>query len=270
MQLAWVYTGFPSNGYREWSYDSKPQTAWLIRKGSVTLKFSLENETYGAGQWVFPKTEDGTQEFSEDAEILSVRFIAEWPTGELLFDRSKSYSRAMSELREFTRISERLARAVSREFPEIYSSLPHVPGSHRCYFNFQRLLYGWIQAYSLVMEGFGLTARTIGPIDDRIREAIHTMETQRLSYSLREKDLAAHSGLSISQFNKLFHRDVGITPKEYWENKRIENARIALLGSVRSIKSIAMDLGFSSLPHFSGWVKKNLGKSPREFRSAQV
>lgn len=175
----------------------------------------------------------------------------------------------MSELREFTRISERLARAVSREFPEIYAGLPMAPGSHRTYFSFQRLLYGWIQAYSLVMEGFGLTARTIGPMDDRIREAIHIMETQRLSQSLREKNLAAQSGLSLSQFNKLFHRNVGTTPKKYWENKRIETARIALLGSAKSIKSIALDLGFSSLPHFSGWVKKKLGKSPRELRLLQ-
>jgi AraC-like DNA-binding protein len=257
LQLVWVYTGFPSKHYRFSSYEPKPQMAWLIRKGSVTLKFPLEEEIYSAGQ------------FSDDAEILSIRFIAEWPTGEYLFDRSKSYSRHMSELREFTRISERLSRAVFREFPDIYEQLPTVHGSNRCYFSFQRLLYGWIQAYSLVMEGFGLSARTIGTIDERIRGAIHTMERQRLSQLLREKELAASSGLSVSQFNKLFHRDIGMTPKAYWENKRIENACIALQGSTRSIKSIAIDLGFSSLPHFSGWVKKNLGKSPREFRSTK-
>ncbi len=252
------------------AYESRPQAAWLIRKGSLKLRFAPAVETYRAGQWVFPKAADGIQEFSEDAEILSIRFIAEWPTGELLFDRSKSHARSMSELREFTRISERLARAVSREFPEIYAGLPMAPGSHRTYFSFQRLLYGWIQAYALAMEGFGLTARTIGPMDDRIRGAVHTMETQRLSQLFREKSLAARSGLSLSQFNKLFHRDVGTTPKKYWDNKRVETARIALQGSAKSIKSIALDLGFSSLPHFSGWVKKRLGQSPRQLRSGRA
>ena len=267
LQLAWVYAGSPEKNYQTGHFEAQPQAAWLIRKGTVSLKFSLGTETYKAGQWVFPKVEEGVQKFSDDAEILSIRFVAEWPSGELLFDRSKSHSRPMSELRNFTRLSERLARVVSREYPGVYSQLLHARGSHRFYFGFQRLLYGWIQAYSQVMEGFGLTAHTIEPIDDRIRGAIHTMETQSLCRLLRGKTLAAESGLSVSQFNKLFHRDIGTTPKEYWENKRINNARTALLGSKKSIKSIALDLGFSSLPHFSGWVKKRLGKSPRELRS---
>lgn len=265
-QLTWIYDGPPGKKYQKNEYLSQPQAAWLIRKGTVTLTLGGTRERYRAGYWVFPRDKQGYQEFSPDAQILSIRFVAEWPTGEPLFDRSKSYAIPVGQMTEFTRISELLEQHVGREYPGVTIELQRMSGSPRRFFEMQRLLYDWLQAYTAAMERLGLTPHTIARLDDRVREAVHLLEKRALNHPLRERELALLVGLSLSQLNKLFVRNLGKTPTEYWEEKRLSIARLTLLSSNRSIKSIAYDLGFSSLPHFSAWVKKKLGRSPRQFR----
>ncbi|PAW78060.1 MAG: hypothetical protein B9S32_09240 [Verrucomicrobia bacterium Tous-C9LFEB] len=265
-QLAWIYDGPLGKKYQQNEYLSHPQAAWLIRKGTVTLTLGNTRECYREGYWVFPRDKKGYQEFSPDAQILSIRFVAEWPTGEPLFDRSKSYAISAAKLPEFTRISEMLEQHVGREYPGVTVELQRMSGSPRRFFEMQRMLYDWMQAYTAAMESQGLTPHTIAKLDDRVREAVHILEKRTLNHPLRERELAILVGLSLSQLNKLFVRNLGKTPTEYWEEKRLSAARLTLLSSERSIKSIAYDLGFSSLPHFSAWVKKKLGQSPRHFR----
>lgn len=265
LQLAWVYDG-PVGPYRKHEYLAHPISAWLIREGTVKLRFASGKEDYQAGNWVFPRAEDGQQEFSQGARILSVRFVAEWPTGEFLYDRSRSRSKPADELSELTRIGERLARYVGGAFPGVTVDFRRMPGSPQRYFGTQRLLHGWMLAYSAAMEKLGLAPHLIEQLDVRVRDALHLMEMRPLNHPLREKELADSVGLSISQLNKLFMQDLGRSPTEVWEEKRVRMARLALLGTERDIKSIAYSLGFSSLPHFSSWVTKKFGHSPRTFR----
>lgn len=264
-QLTWVYEGSPRDGFPR--YWGTPTPAWLLRRGTVTLTFASHQEKYQSGFWIFPCMENGAQEFSHDAEILSVRFVAEWPTGECLFDRSRSYCIPMQKLPKLTRIAERMARLVGREFPGVHSELPTRSGSLRSHFEMQRLLCGWILSYADAMESQGLAPCTIGQLDPRVRQAVHILETRPLSQPLRERELAQKVGLCVSHLNKLFFSTLGKTPNEYWETKKEHTARIALLESKRSSKSIAYDLGFKSLSHFSLWVKKKFGQSPRSLRN---
>lgn len=266
LQLFWVSESAPTSPYRHSEYRAQPQAAWLIRRGSVRLKFSGFEETFESGYWVFPRAEDGWQEFSADADILSLRFIAEWPTGEPLFDRSVSRAIPKDDLAAFTRISTRLVHTVEKEFPGLHARLVDARGSLRHHFGFQRLLNGWMLEYAAAMERLGLTPYTLDRLDERVKGALHAMHVQPINQLLSEHELALKTGLSVSQLNKLFVRDIGRTPKEYWEEKRIHTARLALLDTSRSVKTIAYDLGFSSLQHFSSWSKKRLGQTPRDFR----
>lgn len=265
VHLVWAYVG-PTQ-YPHWMLPPSLTTAWLIRRGQVKLTCGTERKTYRAGLWVFPQAGEGRQDFSDDARILSVRFGAQWPTGEYLFERSRTVSFPMEEAPRLTRMAERLARFVTRTFPGTTLDLGQVGGpSPEKYFEMQRLLYGWVGEYSAAMRRQGLSPNTIGRLDDRVRRAVHLMESQRLSLPLREDDLARATGLSVAQLNRLFLRDLGTTSAEYWERKRTEAARLAIAESSRSMKSIAYDLGFGSLSHFSTWTRKKLGASPRQLR----
>ncbi len=73
-QLLWIYDEPLGRSGRSGHYWNYPTAAWLIRRGTVRLRFGKDTETYHAGQWVFPRLAEGTQSFSKDAEILSVRF----------------------------------------------------------------------------------------------------------------------------------------------------------------------------------------------------
>jgi len=265
VHLAWAYEGRPQNAH--WVIPVTMISAWLIRRGHVDLTFDGKKKRYKAGSWVFPRMEKGRQDFSDDAAILSVRFNAQWPTGDYLFDRSRTIAFPVDEAPRLARIGERLVRFVARTFPGTTVYLPLVNAADPDhYFEMQRLLYGWIAEYTSAMKRQGLRPNTIGHLDSRVRHAIHLMESQPLSRPLRERDVAAESGLSVAQLNRLFATSLGYSPAEYREQRRIETARQALLESDRSVKSIAYDIGFSSLPHFSAWARKKLGASPRELR----
>lgn len=265
VQLLWAYSG-PLEKWQSSALETDSIAAWLLRKGSVTLTYKSGTETHGTGRWIFPRAEDGWQDFSADAEILSIRFVAEWPTGESLFDRSQTRTIPANQFPRMTRIAERLARLAAISFPGVKEELRRMPGSPEKFFELQRLLYGWMLEYTAAMKTQKLDPHVLAQIDSRVRIAIHLMEMRSLSEPLREHELAKNAGLSTSQLNRLFVRQMGKTPADYWEEKRINSARLALLRSDQNIKSIAFDLGFSSLPHFSTWIKKKFGKSPRELR----
>lgn len=268
VRLIWAYDGSPTP-YARCVIPSSPFAAWFIRKGSVTLTYGQARTVYCEGCWVFPQGREGWQEFKAGSEILSIRFSAEWPNGQPLFDRSRTVTFSESEGGpEMLRIGARLARFVQRKFPGVKSELRWMSGSPGLYFDLLRLFHGWMHAYTDVMERRGFTPIVAGKIDDRVREAVHLMESQSLNAPLRVGDLVAKLGLSISQLNRLFVRDIGKTPAEYWEERRVATARQALQESRLSIKTVAYDLGFSSLPHFSKWVKKKIGKSPRAVRTS--
>lgn len=269
VQLLWAYDG-PLKKWHSCALEPAPVAAWLLRKGKVTLTYKDGQETFRTGRWIFPRSQEGWQEFSHDTEILSIRFAAQWPTGQHLFDRSQSYSFPARELPHMTRIAERIARIIAAKYPGVNEALRRMPGSPEQFFELQRLLYSWMKEYTATMKSRGLTPNILGQIDSRVRAAVHTMENRTVNLPLREHDLARDAGLSVSQLNRLFVKELGKTPADYWEEKRIHMATQALLHSEQNIKSIAYDLGFSSLPHFSTWIKKKFGKSPRDLRGEQV
>jgi AraC family transcriptional regulator of arabinose operon len=82
----------------------------------------------------------------------------------------------------------------------------------------------------------------------------------------REPELARLSGLSLSQFKRLFVRDLGLTPREWLNRKRLEAARVRLRETTAPVKRIGYELGFRSPNHFSSWFRKQTGRTPGRFR----
>jgi len=266
LQVIWAYDGRIESHFRHAAYSGEANPAWLIREGSVTLRFPDGEETYSQNTWVFPRLGGGQQDFSHDARILSVRFLAEWPNGQPLFDRSRSIAVAAAESRALTRLGERLARRMNRPFSPRRLLSRQLPASLPDFLEVQRLHYGWLVAYVRLMQEQGLVPRSVDKLDDRVGGALNILEMRALHLPPREAELAELCGVSKSQLNRLFVANIGKTPAEYWDEKRLRAARLFLLETRRSIKSIAYEMGFNSLPHFSAWVRRKFGASPREIR----
>ena len=77
------------------------------------------------------------------------------------------------------------------------------------------------------------------------------------------------SGMSRSSFASGFRDTVGVTPAAYLQQWRVGLAQKALLQG-KSLKHIAMDVGYGSEAALSRAFKAQSGKSPREWRNARA
>jgi AraC-like DNA-binding protein len=77
--------------------------------------------------------------------------------------------------------------------------------------------------------------------------------------------LAKRAKISEVYFRKLFREHLGITPKQFILNARIEEAKRLLDEGISSISSISSACGFSSVYHFSRAFKTAVGITPSEY-----
>ena len=78
--------------------------------------------------------------------------------------------------------------------------------------------------------------------------------------------LAALSGLSRAHFNRVFRRWTGYSPREYQQQRRIEKARQLLVNMNKSVKQVAMELGFADVFQFSRTFTRLDSLPPTEYR----
>jgi AraC-like DNA-binding protein len=85
----------------------------------------------------------------------------------------------------------------------------------------------------------------------------------KLSVSL----LADSVGCAPDYLSHLFHKETGVTLKNYITSQRIELAKGMLRRDSLSISEISYSIGFKHPSYFSKCFHAIVGKSPREFRS---
>jgi len=102
-----------------------------------------------------------------------------------------------------------------------------------------------------------------------VRKALHYIENH-LDESLALEDVAIHSGLSISQFCKVFKETTTSTFTEYVNRRRIEWARRELLRPGSRITEVAFRVGFASLSQFNRSFHRYTSESPRDYRRRRL
>ena len=92
---------------------------------------------------------------------------------------------------------------------------------------------------------------------------------RNLSTPIKVSDIAASWGISEVHLRRIFHQYVGMSPKQYMEEKRLIAAKDFLLATTRPLKEIATQCGFASQHYFSRCFKKKYGISPTQLRIRQ-
>ena len=77
--------------------------------------------------------------------------------------------------------------------------------------------------------------------------------------------LAKQLGMSYSNFRRVFKKETGHAPGEYFIEMKINRAKQLLLAD-KSIQEVADLLGFDSTYYFSRLFKSRTGSSPSTFR----
>lgn len=115
----------------------------------------------------------------------------------------------------------------------------------------------------------GISEETNWPDVERLTPAIDFMDANfRSSPPLAH--VARRARMAPNYFHRLFVREMAVTPFQYMESKRLDDAR-RLLGDGRlSVKEVAALSGYENPLYFSRVFHRHFGSPPSAFRSIQL
>jgi AraC-like DNA-binding protein len=103
----------------------------------------------------------------------------------------------------------------------------------------------------------------------RIRLAMEYM-LSNLARAVSLAELSEVSGLSPSQFLRVFKTTTNLSPHRYLTQARLAHARELLADSARPLAQVALDAGFSSQSHLTWAFHNYYGTTPAVFRKASA
>ncbi|WP_165822392.1 helix-turn-helix domain-containing protein [Paenibacillus montanisoli] len=127
----------------------------------------------------------------------------------------------------------------------------------RCYTTWMDLLL----LFLLQHQSSGSLSLSVAASADVIRSSV----SSEISISA----LAKRCGLSESAYRASFKEAYGVSPKQYQQQCRIEEAKWLLRSTSRPIQLIGEQVGFTTIHSFSAWFQKKEGASPTDWRKMQ-
>lgn len=102
--------------------------------------------------------------------------------------------------------------------------------------------------------------------DERIKKTLEYIHSNIYDCISLDK-LAEMTFLSKDHFIRLFKQEIGITPLQYINLKKIEKAQLILVTEDTSIKNIAFRLSFNDYSYFNRLFKKITKVTPKEYKN---
>lgn len=93
---------------------------------------------------------------------------------------------------------------------------------------------------------------------------------QNINSPISLSQLADIAGLNPIYFSNLFTRLMGISPIQYINKRRIENAQSLLLSTDDSLEHVALQVGINDVFYFSRLFKKITGTCPSAYRKQHI
>lgn len=119
---------------------------------------------------------------------------------------------------------------------------------------------------SMVLLGAGQPQSSSAALAEKVRDYIQ--EHYRSALTIEEIAELVH--FSPDYLSKCFRIRYGIPPSEYVTQLRMEQAMLQLIGTRRSIREIAAEVGYAELSVFSRAFTNAQGMSPSAFRNQAV
>jgi AraC-like DNA-binding protein len=272
-RLLWIYENHvaPNSSHQEMRV-TEFHSLWLVKEGEVDMNFS-DNSSYHAttGSWVV--TTPGmkkTQQFSENAHILSIAFSAGWPGSKNLFQLEAPIIFSANNNIELNQRAKKLLDYISQNVTPEYTQQQSTSFEFSVYtkiqFHFWTFLYEW---YNVMIHN-QCTPQLKSDIDPRLKPALPILQQHHFNHPLPYNRLCRNTGLSRSHFDRRFKQEFKTSPKKFCEQICLENATHQLTSKTLSVKEIAYDLGFVNTSHFCTWFKRKKHQTPEEYRHSFV
>ncbi|MDE2398811.1 MAG: helix-turn-helix domain-containing protein, partial [Burkholderiales bacterium] len=131
-----------------------------------------------------------------------------------------------------------------------------------------------VKALRIMIEEQPLPSRTLQPeevISERSTDSLVHKAMLRLEQQLQQQipmpELCAELGIGRRQLERRFRQDVGLSPAEYRHRLRLKRARWLLESTDLEVTAVALECGFQDSASFARSFRKEVGFSPRAWRS---
>lgn len=266
-ELYWVYEGKVKAEFLTLKEGDDPnRAAYLIRKGSLLVVTKHGKVSCQAGDWIIPGSLMLQRDFSPDAEILSIRFTIDWPDGKPCLDWDVALSFASSDFPELEQKAAHMLESIGEIMPQPNTRFLYSRGELSDHLRVRGSFISWLSCLVEINDSLNASSPLLEHVDERVFESARLMDRHPLDAAFSEKELAKAVHLSVSQLDRLFSKEYGMTPKQYLDQRRMQAATAQLETSSIPIKQLSYELGFNSLSYFSRWFRTKTGVSPREYR----
>lgn len=110
-----------------------------------------------------------------------------------------------------------------------------------------------------------LKSRFLGTID-MAKENFERIVVENIFKDVSIEDLAQQCNRSLTSFKKEFRRRFGMPPHKWIIRQRMQQARLWLISTEKSISEIGYESAFANTSHFIKLFKKEFGLTPAAFR----
>jgi len=266
-ELFWVYDG-PEQGCGQVIHADHRHGywLWLIRKGNVTLQSGNAVLTAKQGQWMLSPHAETTQQFSRGAQILSIHFQSQWPTGENLFAGEQGMVWAASRTPSLEKTVSSVRQLARRHFPGARLDYFHRTAGHVLFMRMQSRFALFLAEFSQAMQELGRNFYYPDACDERLLQVLERLQEGPLRGSFPWDLAMKETCLSRRHIDRLLFEYSGMTAHSYWDTLKAGAAVRLLETTDFSIKETAYQLGFKQASHFTKWFQLKTGRSPKSHR----
>lgn len=127
------------------------------------------------------------------------------------------------------------------------------------------------EVFSLIYDVFYQYTSRVARIrslkaDSPLIRAVASYVQEHIREPIRVSSISEHLGYSESHLCRTFKKETGKTLSEYIHDEKMEEAKLLLSSTDKSIIDLALCLGYSSHAYFATLFKKRTGMTPGEFR----
>lgn len=265
VRLIRFYEGAPIGP--EGTFSAPLFVVWHLLEGSVTVRNENYTTRAGPGDWVVCLPGRHYQRFSKNARLLSMHFGISC-SGAILSWRGQEAVRLPPGAFLSALAGNLRSEIANCSLPEHYvvgergPCLP-LPLQLRLQSAALSFLYPLLDRLA---QNCGVWVEAWKGSDARTRLSLEWFAGRSWAEPFSRDALAERCGLSTSQLDRIWRRELGITPRQYWERQRVNHACELLRDGHLSIKQVAGALGFERPSHFTIWFRQACQVSPRNYR----